>query len=817
MPPDTSGAVAPGRSSELYGPDYYASHCGPVPYSRNDHWLSFFGRVADELVRAFAPRRVFDAGCALGLLVECLWDRGVEAHGRDLSGWAISEVRADVRPFCAQGAIADPIIGDGEGEYDLLTCIEVVEHMPEADALRAVKAMAAAAPRILFSSSPTDLDEPTHCTVRPPAYWLARWAEAGFAPLATYDAGYLAPHAYVLERSETGRTPRDLAVFADRVRQRVAMAALGTRLHGMSAELAGAERERAALDGALARAQADLAGVRAELARRETEDRRLRAAAAQRAAEARAEAQAMRTRATELERALAEMRRDVLEAQAAWREMATARDNLLASTTWRATWPLRAGAGLLPHPVRRRTRQALTAAWWTATGQLGPRLRARREVAAEAHAAPAPATPEIMAPPEAALPEVAWPPGTVEPGAIPAPALNALAADPAQPPTLDALLRERFPGLEPLRTYAAPHDAPRVTVVTDSINAGSLYGGVGTALVLAALLARRLGAGLRLVTRTEPPDAANIGAVLGVHGIPWDGNVDLLHAPPGPDARDVPVGPRDVFLTTSWWTTWATRRGVSPARIAYLLQEDERGFYPLGDDHLRCTETLTDPALLYVVNAGLLLDHLRAEGLAPGAVAFEPAFPLAAYHPEARDEDAPRRFFFYARPHNPRNLYWRGLEALGAAIEEGVLDPASWTVHLVGHGAQDLVLPRGVRPELVHGLPWADYAGLVRRMDLGLSLMDTPHPSYPPLDLAACGAVVVTNRFGGKAALDQYSANILVAEPTVPGLVEGLRRGAALALDGPARAANYARNGLQRDWETALAPALDRLAARFGG
>lgn len=169
MPPDTSGAVAPGRSSELYGPDYYASHCGPVPYSRNDHWLSFFGRVADELVRAFAPRRVFDAGCALGLLVECLWDRGVEAHGRDLSGWAISEVRADVRPFCAQGAIADPIIGDGEGEYDLLTCIEVVEHMPEADALRAVKAMAAAAPRILFSSSPTDLDEPTHCTVRPPA------------------------------------------------------------------------------------------------------------------------------------------------------------------------------------------------------------------------------------------------------------------------------------------------------------------------------------------------------------------------------------------------------------------------------------------------------------------------------------------------------------------------------------------------------------------------------------------------------------------------------------------------------------------------
>ena len=67
--------------------------------------------------------------------------------------------------------------------------------------------------------------------------------------------------------------------------------------------------------------------------------------------------------------------------------------------------------------------------------------------------------------------------------------------------TYDELFNKRFGALEPLRTYEAPHHGLRVTIVTDSISSGSLYGGVATAIILGALLARRLDAGLRLVTR----------------------------------------------------------------------------------------------------------------------------------------------------------------------------------------------------------------------------------------------------------------------------------------------------------------------------
>jgi hypothetical protein len=867
-----------------YGPEYYASHCGPVPYARTQHWLDFFGLVADHLLRAFAPAKIFDAGCAMGLLVECFWDRGVEAHGRDISAWAIGQCRPDIRPFCHIGSIADPI----EGHYDLVTCIEVLEHIPQEAALRAIAAISAATNRVLFSSSPVDFDEPTHCTIRPTAYWLARWAEAGFAPVPGHDAGYLAPHAFVLERAETGRTPLELAAFADHVRLRIALAdarmALGEAGETLAAERAAAERSRAAIAGREqqerraraigarrerdAQAEAIQAREVAEAASREAEMLRTALAAAS-AAAASASAKAATLEAAEEARQQTELRARRAEAE---------RDIILRSTAWRATRPLRAAAALIGPVARRRARRAAAAAVWTLTGQLSARLRRRRQILRDMHEVagsdlfdpawyahqnpdvalsglppayhyaasgagegrdPGPrfsaaryheAHPEAAASPRPALlhylehgKHQGWP--LPAEGAVAAPVAGA--ADPVPPApkppmpepaaplaAFDLLLRQAFPRLQPLPTYAAVHDVPRVTVITDSIAPDSLFGGVATSLILAALLATRLNGALRLVTRAAPADAGRIASTLAAHGIAWQGNVDLIHAPPG-SGEMVPMAEHDLCLTTSWWTTRSVRGAVDPARIVYLLQEDERGFYPLGDDHLRCSEMLADTDLCYVINSELLRQHLAAEGLAPGGIAFEPAFPTAA--PFEPHLGTLKNFFFYARlTHHPRNLFWRGLEVLGAAIDARILDPGEWDFYAVGNAADIVQLPGGAQLHAFPSLPWTDYASLIRRMDLGLSLMHTPHPSYPPIDLAAAGAVVVTNRFGVKQCLQNYSKNILCVQPTVSGLLDGLRDGAALCADPEARLANFQSNHLHRNWETALAPVLDHLATRFG-
>ncbi len=200
------------------------------------------------------------------------------------------------------------------------------------------------------------------------------------------------------------------------------------------------------------------------------------------------------------------------------------------------------------------------------------------------------------------------------------------------------------------------------------------------------------------------------------------------------------------------------------------------------------------------------LPSIRSKG-----VFFEPAFPAFIKDRSASRRQRRRNFFFYARPGNLRNLYWRGLEAIQACLQERIIDPEEWDFVFGGRDLQDIILPHDVRPRLAENLPWSEYADLVRDMDVGLALMDTPHPSYPPLDLAAAGAVVVTNRHGPKQSLSRYSDNIICVEPSLQGLKQGIADAVALARDEPRRTANYARNHMQHDWELALQPVLERL------
>src|SRR6202011_3260390 len=104
----------------------------------NEYWLRFFGSVADALVAYLKPQTAFDAGCALGFLVESLRDRGVQAWGADISEFAIQNVRQDLRPFCRVASITQPITNPTLSRYDLVACIEVLEHLTPDEASRAI-------------------------------------------------------------------------------------------------------------------------------------------------------------------------------------------------------------------------------------------------------------------------------------------------------------------------------------------------------------------------------------------------------------------------------------------------------------------------------------------------------------------------------------------------------------------------------------------------------------------------------------------------------------------------------------------------------
>jgi SAM-dependent methyltransferase len=182
--------------TELYDAYYYATGCGQ-PYERNESWLRFFGGIADHIIADIGPTTVLDAGCALGFLVETLREREVSAFGLDISEFAIANVHPSIKPFCWVGSLADPL----PQRFDLIVTIEVLEHIPAADGEQVIANLCAYTDDILFSSTPFDYKEATHCNVRPPEYWAERFARHGFYRDVEFEAAFITPWAARFRKS----------------------------------------------------------------------------------------------------------------------------------------------------------------------------------------------------------------------------------------------------------------------------------------------------------------------------------------------------------------------------------------------------------------------------------------------------------------------------------------------------------------------------------------------------------------------------------------------------------------------------------------
>jgi hypothetical protein len=143
------------------------------------------------------------------------------------------------------GTLLEPITE----RYDLITCVEVLEHLTEADAHRAIDNLTSATDTILFSSTPSDFEEPTHLFVQPPLVWIDLFSARGFNVDLLSDCSFLAPHAIVFRRAEKPLDPDVRGTYSQLIRYRilaheraVALAhfqGLAQRLEGSVAELRG--------------------------------------------------------------------------------------------------------------------------------------------------------------------------------------------------------------------------------------------------------------------------------------------------------------------------------------------------------------------------------------------------------------------------------------------------------------------------------------------------------------------------------------------------------------------------------------------------
>jgi hypothetical protein len=121
-----------------------------------------------------------------------------------------------------------------------------------------------------------------------------------------------------------------------------------------------------------------------------------------------------------------------------------------------------------------------------------------------------------------------------------------------------------------------------------------------------------------------------------------------------------------------------------------------------------------------------------------------------------------RTIVVYGRPSTPRNAFPAIVDGLRAWRR---LDPSAsdWRVVSVGQSHPDVDLGGGLLLGSLGKLDLDGYAGLLRSSAIGVSLMVSPHPSYPPLEMAHLGLLVLTNRFAMKD-LSAWHQNIVATD-----------------------------------------------------
>jgi hypothetical protein len=207
-----------------------------------------------------------------------------------------------------------------------------------------------------------------------------------------------------------------------------------------------------------------------------------------------------------------------------------------------------------------------------------------------------------------------------------------------------------------------------------------------------------------------------------------------------------------------------------------------------------------------VVNSDLLLQHFSnslPETFKQQALSFEPVFPNNRFFPRQNRTNLShekKNFFFYARRQSPETLYYRGLEVVAQAVERGLLKEEDWSFYFLGDNG-NLKLPRNVAIKSIGFMTSEEYTDFLGEIDLGLSLMHTPHSGYPTLELAASGAVAVTNQYANKSSLSALCANIICAPPSIDELVNALAHGADLAANKKLRAQNFEQRQLNTNWQ----------------
>ncbi|WP_337271395.1 rhamnosyltransferase WsaF family glycosyltransferase [Oryzifoliimicrobium ureilyticus] len=336
----------------------------------------------------------------------------------------------------------------------------------------------------------------------------------------------------------------------------------------------------------------------------------------------------------------------------------------------------------------------------------------------------------------------------------------------------------------------------RINLVVPTINPSQTFGGVSTALKVFDEISDALGSDFdrRIIVTCAPvkEDALlNFPAykmrLISEGSVDEDGwaIVDAFERSEG----KISLRDGDVFIATAWWTAAFSfsfnnlRRltGKSPIPVIYLIQDNEPYFYGWSTRWALAEATYRNPdETIAIINSAELALSISSQYTFRSNY-YLPYTINAQLEANWKEQKRERIILIYGRPNVLRNAFEILADALILWQRRNPTIAAAWSILSLGEEFDpDLVFPMQ-NLQVIGKASLEKYAEYLSTASVGVSLMLSPHPSYPPQEMAEAGLITVTNKFNGKNIGETYSNIIEVDLVTAEHVADAVEKAVQLA------------------------------------
>ena len=337
----------------------------------------------------------------------------------------------------------------------------------------------------------------------------------------------------------------------------------------------------------------------------------------------------------------------------------------------------------------------------------------------------------------------------------------------------------RIDSLNEVRFTPSDDEALRINLVLPIFRKTKVFGGISTAVKLLLGLSRALECDARIIVTGS--EQYNEKWTYSVDGFTHNGTgkgVCFLS-----ENASVDVRRRDIFIFTHWktafifrglldWKRAEYRLADDTNRAIYLIQDYEPGFHAWSSEYVLAESTYktNNDRTIAVFNSQELYTFFKKKGYAfSDELFFRPEInpSLKRILLERKDRNAPREktIIIYGRPSEARNCF----EIIRYSLDlwsRKYPEAGQWRVLSLGEGFESIKL-NDITIVNKGKVSLEEYADIMLTASIGISLMASPHPSYPPLEMSTFGVRTITNTFECKD-LSSFNGNIVSLDDMNP-------------------------------------------------